>query len=493
MPSILGANTLSSGDIVTNSLRFNAGSEDSIDRTPGSAGNQKKFTFSTWIKRSRVGAGSGPEEFLMYGRPGSNTDTRLYFTGDGDANDDRLYFQSTTSNTTHTALQTNRKFRDTSAWYNIVISANTEDGNGSSSTIQMFINGVKETSFATETYGSQNKLFYWTDDALTTIGRRSENNGQHFSGYVAETVLIDGSALDADSFGEFDSDSGIWKPIDVSGLTFGDNGFYLEFKETGTSQNASGIGADTSGNGNHVAVTNITATDISTDTCTNNFATWNGLDFYHNATANTGSTSTEGSLRFANASGNKGFARSTFAVSAGKWYWEIEANSVGKGFYGVCHEGIMVDGTALQPSAVYYYENVPDFRSGDEIVTTNAVSISAGDILGFALDMDNYALYISKNGTYMNSGNPASGSSRTGSIAEEFTNGRAVLSDFGAIFANVANTSTSGALDASANFGSPHYSESGGNADGNGFGNFKTAPPSGYLALCTKNLGSTGG
>ena len=143
--TILGANTLSSGYDVDNSLRFNRGSEDYIDRTPSSAGNQKKFTFSTWIKRSTVGEGSGPEEFIMYGRPGSNTDTRLYFTGDGNANDDRLYFQSTTDNTTHTALQTNRKFRDTSAWYNIVISANTEDGNGSSSTIQMFINGVKET------------------------------------------------------------------------------------------------------------------------------------------------------------------------------------------------------------------------------------------------------------------------------------------------------------------------------------------------------------
>ena len=276
--TILPANTLSSGYDVANSLRFNRASEDSIDRTPGSAGNQKKFTFSTWIKRSTVGAGSGPEEFIMYGRPASNTDTRLYFTGDGDANDDRLYFQSTTGNTTHTALQTNRKFRDISAWYNIVISVNTEDGNGSSSTIQMFINGVKETSFATETYGSQNKLFYWTDDAITTIGRRSENNGQHFHGYVAETVLIDGQALDADSFGEFDSDSPtIWKPKDVSGLTFGTNGFYLEFKQSGTSQNSSGLGADTSGNDNHFAVNNLTAVDQSTDTCTNNHATLNAL------------------------------------------------------------------------------------------------------------------------------------------------------------------------------------------------------------------------
>ena len=253
------------------------------------------------------------------------------------------------------------------------------------------------------------------------------------------------------------------------------------------------ISADVSGRGNHLTSSGLTLIDQTTDTCTNNFATLNGLDFYHNSTANTQSTLSEGNLKFVIASGNKGFARSTFGVSAGKWYFEAEANAVGKGFYGVCHEGIMVDGTALQTSAVYYYENVPDFRSGDEIVTDNAVSISAGDILGFALDMDNYALYISKNGTYMNSGNPGSGSSRTGAISEEFTNGRAVLSNFGPIFANVSNTSTTGGLDTLLNFGSPPYSESGGNADGNGFGNFKTAPPSGYLAFCTKNLAETGG
>ena len=93
---------------------------------------------------------------------------------------------------------------------------------------------------------------------------------------MAETAFVDGQALDATSFGEFD-DSGIWKPIDVSGLTFGTNGFYLEFKESGTGTNASGMGADTSGNDLNFAVNNFTAIDQTTDTCTNNFATWNPL------------------------------------------------------------------------------------------------------------------------------------------------------------------------------------------------------------------------
>ena len=89
--------------------------------------------------------------------------------------------------------------------------------------------------------------------------------------------MVDGTQLDATSFGEFDEDSGIWKPINVSGLTFGTNGFYQEYKQSGTGTNSSGMGADTSGNDNNFAVNNLTAVDQSTDTCTNNFCTANPL------------------------------------------------------------------------------------------------------------------------------------------------------------------------------------------------------------------------
>ena len=484
MPTILGANTLSSGYDVANSLRFNRGSEDYLDRTPSSAGNQKKFTFSTWIKRSTIGAGSGPEEFIMYGRPGSNTDTRLYFTGDGNANDDRLYFQSTTSNTSHTSLQTNRKFRDTSAWYNIVISANTEDGNGSSSTIKIFVNGVQETSFATENYGSQNSLFYWTDDALTTIGRRSENNGQHFHGYIAETVLIDGQALDADSFGEFNSDSPtIWQPKDVSGLTFGTTGFYLEFKQSGTSQNSSGMGADTSGNDNHFTVNNLTAVDQSTDTCTNNFAT------IINASAATKTyTLSEGNLKITASSNSwHGVPRGSIGVSSGKWYYEVKVTDENNNFMA----GYMsADNLAeVGDVATNGFSKLNGFQSsgyikrqdGSEGNISGSFQWNDGDIAQIALDMDNKKLWIGKAGSYYNSGDPAAGSNETiGS--SYFTAGGTYLPAL--IFY--------GTNDGSFNFGSPPYSESGGNSDANGYGNFNQAVPSGFYALNTKNLAEFG-
>ena len=93
----------------------------------------------------------------------------------------------------------------------------------------------------------------------------------YFSGYLSEVIACDGQSLAPTSFGEFDSDSGIWKPIDVSGLTFGNNGFYLDFENSGS------LGADVSGNGNNFTVNNLTSIDQTTDTCTNNFATFNSI------------------------------------------------------------------------------------------------------------------------------------------------------------------------------------------------------------------------
>ena len=485
MPLILGTNSIKdTGFDVANSCRF--GVNTYMHKVLGSDNEKDTWTFSLWVKRGK----SGSTQRMMT-HNGATSGKFFYLRWESN---EQLHFHIGMSDGNFAGFDTTQVFRDHSAWYHIVCAVDTTQGT-EANRVKIYVNGSQVTAFGTANYPAQNTTasIGRTDTPMVVgalygsgFGITSGSPQEFYDGYLAEVCFIDDSQLAADSFGEFDSDSGIWKPKDVSGLTFGTDGFYLDFEDSGN------LGNDANG-GTDLTEVNLAAIDQSIDTCTNNFATLNPLDLYYNATASTGSTLTEGNLYYQVASGNKGFARSTFGVSAGKWYFEVEANSVGKGFYGVCHEGIMVDGTALQPSAVYYYEAVPDFRSGDQIITTNAVSVSAGDILGFALDMDNYALYISKNGTYMNSGNPGSGSSRTGAISELFTNGRAVLSDYGPIFANVANTSTTGGLDAKVNFGSPFYSESGGNADGNGFGNFKTAPPSGYLAFCTKNLAETGG
>jgi len=459
----------------TKSARFNSGSSDYLNRTPSSASNRDLWSISAWVKRSNLGVYS-----TIYGVfTDSNNQENFGFL-----NSDKFQWQLYQSGGVVGQLTTNRLFRDPSAWYHILgvyDSANSTGGNR----MRLYVNGVEETSFSTDTNPSSGRDSLWNNNTLHMLGAGGGASGGDFlNGYMSEIIAVDGTALSPTDVGVTNSD-GVWTPIIYTG-TYGTNGFNLQF------ENAAALGTDSSPNGNTFTVNNLTSIDQSTDYPEVNFSTFNALDFYHNATANTGSTSTEGNLRYVISSGNKGFARSTIAVSNGKWYWEAEANSVSKGFYGVCNNGIMVNGTAAQVSAVYFYEGGPDFRSGDQIINTGVASISAGDILGFALDMDNYALYISKNGTYMNSGNPTSGSSRTGAISELFTNGRAVLRDFEEIYANVLNTSTSGGIDTSINFGSPPYSESGGNSDGNGYGNFKTAVPSGYYSLNTKNLGEFG-
>ena len=324
-----------------------------------------------------------------------------------------------------------------------------------------------------------------THDAIE-IGRTQYNSNQ-FDGYLAEVCMIDGSALAPSSFGEADEDSPtIWKPIDVSGLTFGTNGFYLDFEDS------SNLGNDANG-GTDLTEVNLAATDQAQDSPTNNWAVLNPLDHYYNATTSTGGTLSEGSTLFVIASGNKGFARSSIGVTAGKWYWECKLHAVSKGFLGVCNNDILIQDSTPQVNAIYLYEATPDFRSGDQILTTGVASISTNDIMNFALDMENHAFYIGVNNSWMNSGDPTSGDSRTGAISELFTTGRAIIRYSGAMFANLLNTSTSGGINTSMNFGCPPYANSSDAADANGFGAFEFSPPAGYLALCTKNLGSDGG
>ena len=459
---------------VANSCMFNDGDSAYMHKTPSSDGNRQTFTISVWLKRGTL---SSIQNIL-----GSSDDS----FGNG------LFLQFQADDTLRFGFQdpnqfkvTNRVFRDCSAWYNIVVAVNVNEASNSNR-VKIYVNGTQETSFGTDnTMTDVDKD--WNNQQAHSVGRSGAYDSQYFDGYLAEVVSIDGSQLAATSFGEFDEDSPtIWKPKDVSGLTFGTNGFYLDFEDS------SNLGNDANG-GTDLTEVNLAATDQTTDTPNNNFATLNPLDHYYNATTSTGATLSEGNTKFVIASGNKGFARSTIGVNAGKWYWECKLHAVSKGFLGVCNNEILVKDSTPQVNAIYLYEATPDFRSGDQILTTGVASISTNNIMNFALDMDNNAFYIGVNNSWMNSGDPTSGSSRTGAISELFTTGRAIISDSGEMFANLLNTSTSGGINTSINFGNPAYANSSDAADANGYGAFEYAPPSGFLALCTKNLGSDGG
>ena len=465
LPGNVGSATATTGYNVANSLRFNSGSSDDLVRTAGSSGqtSRTKGTLSVWLKRSRI----DEEDFIFYGFEGSANRMKITFL-----DNNKLQINSIQAGSNHLVYETTRLFRDVSAWYHIVIAIDTTLATAGDR-CRLYINGVEETSFATESHFSQNDLHFLTENNIPVyIG--SQASGNYFDGYMAEYVLIDGLQLDQTSFGEFDSDSpNIWKPIDVSGLTFGTHGFYLDF------ENASSLGADVSGNSNNFTVNNLTSVDQSTDTCTNNFCTLNSL-------IPSGLTYSEGNLGSARTDSGNRAGYGTFGVTAGKWYWEFKSVAAGTASaVGIGKETNM--GNANQGNSQYVGSETNDIGYyTDGNINESASSIDSetswtdGDIISVAMDLDNNKVYFAKNGTYVNSGDPSAGS-----------NGYSITNSSDTFFPQISH---SGATDASAllNFGTSPFSISSGNSDANGHGNFEYAVPSGYFALCTKNLAEHG-
>jgi len=458
--------TPSFGYEVANSLRFNDGSSEQLSIVT-SAGSDYKATFSAWVKKTTVGV----ESFLLYGYYNSNNKHVLNFY------QDQIYINLIVGASTAATVVTNRVFRDPSAWYHIVVAWDTTQGTASDR-IKVYVNGVQETSFGTANYPNQNTNIQFNRNTNGNyVGGQAGSNT--FDGYMSEVVYIDGSALDPTSFGEFDSDSpNIWKPIDVSGLTFGTNGFYLEFKQSGTSQNSSGLGADTSGNDNHLAVHNLTATDQTTDTCTNNFATLNPL-----AVPGASNTFSEGNLEITNSADANRASFSTIGVSSGKWYYECKVLSGEmKQFIGISkpQESTIRPGDTAG-SYGYSAENGKKYNNDSN--ASYGSSASSGDIIMVAFDADNGTIWVGKNGTWFNSATQSEieNGTTTNSMYSSIT-----IDDFFMMAVSVEDSNVQ------MNFGSPMYSISSGNSDGNGYGNFEYSVPSGYYSINTKNLSEFG-
>ena len=456
---------------VANSCRFDDGSSDTLTRTFGSSGNQKTFTFSGWYKRSETGVEHRIFSSHNTGSPAGYASMHFH------TSDDLIIFNYNGSSS-YQYLRTDRKFRDLSAWYHIVLAYDTTQSTASNR-VKLYINGVQETSFSSETTPSQNADLYFNDNVIHYVSGGDTANGSNpYSGYMAEIVLVDGQQLDPTSFGEFDEDSpNIWKPKNVSGLTFGTNGFYLDF------ENASSLGADVSGNSNNFTVNNLTSVDQSTDTCTNNFATANPLHF--NATIPSANTLSNGNLTFTSSQGSGAYPAyySTIGVTKGKWYAEFTVTTAASAMIGI-GDGIP-SGGFLGGSAYDYavFHNGELYNNGSG-ASTGYNSYADNDVIGVALDLDNNKVYFHKNNTYMASGNPAGNSGGQSITAASSTTG-------GVYFFAYGDAGGSSPV-ISANFGSPPYSITSGNSDANGFGSFDYAVPSGFFVLNSKNLAEFG-
>ena len=472
MVAILGANSVSGVYEVSNSLRFNDDDSPNLQRT-FSSGNQTDWTWSGWVKRGNISNNNQ----VIFGRQnvadGSNIGKILFTSSD------EIKLNNKVGASTGFEAVTFAKFRDPSAWYHIWISF---DGNQSSHNDRatLYVNGVQFSWNSSSSLSAGNG--HINLNLPHAVGFRAGDGGEQYDGYIAEMHFIDGNnSLNHTDFGEFDN-NGVWIPKQYTG-SYGTNGFFLEFKQTGTSQNSSGMGADTSGNDNHFAVTNLASTDITEDTCTNNFATLNPNDAVdlEGSDYNVTGLLSEGNLDFKGGGVGTGddAIRGTIGISNGKWYWESKiVDNAKAGYIGIsATEDLIRHGGALQgdtakTSVIWDVKNGDITKNGSSVAT--GYGVSTGDIVGLAFDLDGGDLYIYQNGTALNSGSAVV----TG-----------ISDNLYLPFVGCENGSTINRQQL--NFGNPVHSISSGNNDGK-YGNFEYAPPSGYYAICTKRLAEFG-
>ena len=495
MVGILAANSAVSGDIeVSNSLRFNPGDSAYLYKTP-SASNKKTWTISTWVKRGTIydsgEVNADANQVVLGSAPDTSNYAHFYFTFD------QLRFYDFRNGSFVFNFKSNAEHRDPSAWYHIVAACDTTQST-ESDRFKMYVNGSQITSWANDVYPSQNADTLIFENNLHTIGRYGDQGGGYWNGYMTEFHAIDGAAKAPTDFGKFD-DNGVWIPKKYTG-SYGSEGWFFEFKETGTSANSSGMGADTSGNDNHFTPSGLTASDVTTDTCTNNFATMNSVE----SPRQQGGVITfkEGNCQIVTSYTDANYARypqaySTMAVTKGKWYFEMKPISGDVYNIGVFSPEDYASNSTTNPYGGYaatgcIYTEGGEVRQNDGS-TEDLGTYGTSDIVGCALDMDNNAVYFHKNNTYINSGNPASGGSKTGAFSLPTTGPYA--SNTSSITHYGFTCGDEGAADVgtmSINFGNPPYVPSSIESDANGYGSFEYAPPSGYYALCTKNLAEYG-
>jgi hypothetical protein len=468
LPLLLGPE----GYQISRSVRLRNSASAYLNRTFGSNGNQQQWTWSGWTKAGRFG--SQQPIFCAY----SNTQNYGLFTFSANAfisATDTLKFYTTISNVGQAALETAAVFRDPSAWYHVVLQVDTTQAT-STNRIRIYVNGVLQTLTGTQPSQNANLGFFNTTSVPHQIGALATGTYGYYDGYLTEVNFIDGQALTPSSFGETNLVTGVWQPKKYTG-TYGTNGFYLNFSDN-SNNTATTIGKDYSGNGNNWTPNNISVTAGATyDSMLDVPTQWadggNGRGNYCTllpTAAGSLVTLSNGNLTVTgNSASNSAVALSSIAVTSGLWYFENTITTVG---------GISYIGFGRVNSGYNDLNNAESFtntnnyggayrNSGDVFGFGRTISststFTTGDVLGLALDMDNGAAYVSKNGTFLNSGVPTSGSSKTGALFT-WTAGSQTICPLGGGYNGSVNNF---------NFGQRPFSYT---------------PPTGFKALNTLNL-----
>jgi len=471
-----GANSAVAGGYeIANSLKLEADNAEYLYYTPSTQTDYQRMAFSIWVKRTELGDGNLAE----FGNGTSNTSNlRIGFDSS-----DRLFCYGNSI----IFRQTNQVFRDTSAWYHLFFQFDTTQSTANDR-IKIWVNGsmIAHTDFEVINNPGSGAAMGFNNGLQQSIGAQREGGPvNYFKGYIAQVYGSGGTPPVVTDFGEVDENTGIWKPIDISELTPPDTqGFNLDFSDAGN------LGNDISSRNNDFTLQNITSADQATDTPTNNFCTWNPLQTGWNTNYGTGQVIVEGATE-AYASTNYAAIEGSMAVQSGKWYWESKPNRTGGIMVGVAAlNGIRWAGDTAYWSLGMNAQGIGtilgNFYYNGTSTSTDATDWTNGDIVSIALDMDNYKIYMAVNGSWGGTSNPA-----TGTGGYDFSSASNFTSNFVVPAGRIETANSSYVIET--NFGGyTTMSIASGNSDSSGYGNFEYAPPSGYYALCTKNLAEYG-
>ena len=457
-------------DIISNSLRFDDGDNARLSKTLSSAGNRKIYTISWWMKRANTG-----ENTVLSAPINSSTNGfSIYFPSDKM----EIFEYKDTGQSAYWKFTTDMVFRDTTNWYHCVFYWQTDTYSSDADSIRLYVNGSQVTGSFTGSVGADYESLCWNNTYTHYIGgnRASSSN---FDGYLAEFNFVDGQALTPTSFGR--EVNGVWIPKDTSGLTFGTNGYRLQFKQTGTgTASASTIGADTA-NTNHFTPTNLAAGDVVIDTPENNFCTINNL-----YDLPSGWTFSEGNLKYTTTTNQRGFVCNQNIPLGNRVYWETRVESFGASddevYIGVAAEGITSGnldenrgGAAVNDALVYAHSN---YDNNVHLNSSSAAGTGPGQyrnsalptVVGCAVDRVNHTIKWNLDG---------------GDFSSEFT-----IPSTKDLYPFVGSGGGTGSAVGILNFGQDDTfagAVSSNSVTGGG-GKFRYAPPAGYMALCSRNL-----
>ena len=508
--SYLNEHTGSGTNMIGLGSNYGSGYSSTID-------NRRKRTIAYWLKMNKVGGQT--HEWQLVHFTGSVSENLAIQTDheDGDA-------YVNTINWGASIIRCQQL--DNASWFHFMVqidTTNTNYGTSDPSTspdargrVKVYINGVHkqwDNQLDNHTglpgynhYPGGNDNSDTGDGQDILIGK----GGVRRSAWIADLHYLDNTIAAPTDFGKF-NDDGIWIPIETSFTTaqYGSAGAHLEFKQSGTSSNgqsSTGLGADTSGNNNHAYIyqnsLDLTSNPQKTDTPTNNFCTLNSMDMTTNTTYKP--TIRKGSLEYQPESGSSTI-RGTQAVTQGKWYWECRLITTAGQNFGVCTANLNIPVASSQENgsiinadhgdaeffSVYAASHYRSYHFYDgtnwnsAAAWSDVTNFSAGDVFGFAWDLDNLDIYMSKNGSWTGvltnqdpEGDPGS---NTPFVYHAAIN-RDEDTHWLPIFSNTYNQ------DMEINFGNPGFAIASANQDANGYGKFEYPVPDGYYALCSKNL-----